>query len=163
MALAFRQFNDRTLHAVGAKPQPPGLASVLHALAERDNCTVNDLIEQTHLPNGTLTGLLDSLERDDCIERVRNPDDGRSRRIRLTKDGRKLRTKLDQRHALVMEIFREALSDAESAELTRLLAQITARMRAYRPGDETSSARATQPRSSPSLQQTPQPLKRKKS
>jgi DNA-binding MarR family transcriptional regulator len=133
--LAFRRFNHRTLHAIGLKPQAPGLASVLHALEENDDCTVNRLVEQTQLPNGTLTGLLDALEQDGCIERVRNPDDGRSWRIRLTKSGRRLCEKLQQRHRAVMGLFRDALSEAEMVELKRLLAQVTARMRAYRAED----------------------------
>ena len=131
-ALAFRRFNDRTLHAVGLKPQPPVMASVLHALTEIGDCTVNRLVEHTHLPNGTLTGLLDTLERDGCIERFRNPDDGRSWRIRLTRKGGKLGANLQKSHRLVMGLFREVLSDAEAAELKRLLTRVNIRMRAYR-------------------------------
>jgi DNA-binding MarR family transcriptional regulator len=133
--LAFRRFNDRTLHATGLKPQTPGLASVLHALEENDDCTISRLVEQTQLPNGTLTGLLDTLAEDGLLERIANPDDGRSWRIRLTKSGRTLCAKLQQRHQLVMDLFRDALSEAETAELKRLLSRVTARMRAYRIDD----------------------------
>lgn len=92
--LGFRRFNDRTLRAVGLKPQPPGMASVLHALEEQDDCTVNSVVQRTHLANGTLTGLLDALERDGCLQRAANPDDGRSWRIQLTPAGRRLCAKL---------------------------------------------------------------------
>lgn len=131
-ALAFRRFSDHTLKAVGLKPQAPGIASLLHALVGAEYCTVNELVQRTHLPNGTLTGLLDTLETARYIERVRNPADGRSWRIRLTKSGRKLCAKLDRRHRLVMEIFGEALSDAEAMQLKQLLGKLTARMREYR-------------------------------
>lgn len=131
-ALAFRRFNDRTLRTVGLKPQAPGIASVLHALDAVDDCTISCLVEQTHLPNGTLTGLLDALENGGCIERVRNPDDGRSRRIRLTSTGRKLSAKLRRRHELVMDVLRDVLTEAETVELKRLLARVTAGMRDFR-------------------------------
>lgn len=138
--ISFRRFNEQTLRAVGLKYQAPGMASVLHALEEQDNCTVSNLVERTHLPNGTLTGLLDALERDHCIERTRNPDDGRSRRIRLTHTGRRLCAKLQQRHRMVMDMFHEALSDREADELKGLLARVTACMRAYTSDEEGTSA-----------------------
>jgi DNA-binding MarR family transcriptional regulator len=132
-ALDFRRFNDRTLRAVALDSQAPGIASVLHALDEQVCCTVKELIGRTHLPNGTLTGLLDTLERDRCVQRVPNPDDGRSWHVRLTPKGRRVCTRLRQRHRMVMQVLGETLSDDEAAVLKRLLARVTARMRAYTP------------------------------
>lgn len=140
-ALNFRRFNDRTLRAVGLKSQAPGIASVLHALDEEDDCTVNSLVERTHLPNGTLTGLLDGLERDRCIERSPNPADGRSWNIRLTPKGRRLCAKLQQRHRMVMAVFSDTLSEQEIAELKRLLARVTARMRTFTSSENRPTAR----------------------
>jgi len=65
--------------------------------------------------------MLDELEQRGYIERVRNPQDGRSWIVRLTREGRRLCGKLQQRHRLVMDTFRDALSGAEMSELTRLL------------------------------------------
>lgn len=131
--LGFRRFNDRSLRAVGLKAQAPGRASVIHALREADDCPVSSLVARTHLPNGTLTGLLDALEREGHVQRVRDAHDGRSWRVRLTAKGRRLGAKLEQRHRLVMEVLRETLSRTEAAELKRLLARITDRMRTYDP------------------------------
>jgi DNA-binding MarR family transcriptional regulator len=65
--LAFRRFNDLTLRAIDLASLAPGAASILHALQEEPSCTVNRLVEKTHLPNGTLTGLLDELEKMDFL------------------------------------------------------------------------------------------------
>src|SRR6185312_7639604 len=92
--LGFRRFDDHTLRLVGLETLAPGLATVLHALEERDDGTVNRLVEMTHLPNGTMTGLLDELEQRGYVERVRNPQDGRSWIVRLTTEGRRLCEKL---------------------------------------------------------------------
>lgn len=146
VGISFRRFNDRTLRAVGLKSQAPGMASVLHALEEQDDCAVNSLVERTHLSNGTLTGVLDSLARDGCVERARDPDDGRSWRIRLTPKGRRLCGQLDQRHRMVMALFREVLSEAETTELKRLLARVTACMRACGTDGLRSPIRVAQPR-----------------
>jgi len=156
-SLALRRFNDRTLKAVGLGAQPPGLASLLHAVDEMRECTVARLVERTHLPNGTLTGLLDTLERDGCIARVDNEDDGRSWRIRLTRKGETLCRKLRQRHQVVMELFREVLSEEESKELKRLLARLTTCMRVY-PADARpprANAPKAEPRATPARRRTP--------
>lgn len=130
-ALGFRRFNDLTLRAIGLASLSPGAASILHALQEEPSCTVNRLVEKTHLPNGTLTGLLDELEEDGYLARVSNPEDGRSWLVGLTPPGLRLCRKLQRRHGLVMEFFGETLTDAEQAELVRLLGKVTQRMRAY--------------------------------
>jgi DNA-binding MarR family transcriptional regulator len=129
--LGFRRFNDLTLRALGLRSLAPGAASILHALEEERRCTVNRLVERTHLPNGTLTGLLDELEGEGYLERFSNPEDGRSWLVGLTAQGLRICKKLQKRHALVMEVFGETLTDAEQAELVRLLGKVTQCMRAY--------------------------------
>src|SRR5271165_192220 len=94
--LAFRRFNDLTLRAVGLASLAPGAASILHALHEERSCTVNRLVERTHLPNGTLTGLLDELEVDGYLARFPNPEDGRSWLVGLTTQGLRLCRKLQK-------------------------------------------------------------------
>ncbi len=135
-SLGFRRFNDHTLRAFGLKSLAPGLASVLHALKEQDACNVNRLVEMTHLPNGTLTGLLDELEKNGQVERVANPEDGRSWLVQLTPAGHRLCAKLQDRHQLVMAAFREMLSEGELVELTQLLEKATAGMRTYVAGGD---------------------------
>jgi DNA-binding MarR family transcriptional regulator len=129
--LGFRRFNDLTLRAIGLTTLAPGAASILHALQEERSCTINRLVERTHLPNGTLTGLLDELEEEGHLARFSNPEDGRSWLVGLTPQGLRLCKKLQKRHALVMEVFGEALTDADQAELVRLLGKVTQCMRAY--------------------------------
>lgn len=133
VGLSFRRFNERTLREVGLKSQAPGTASVVHALREQDDCAVSSLVNRTHLPNGTLTGLLDALEHEGCIQRRRDTDDRRSWRVRLTPKGHRLGVKLEKRHRVVMEVLNQALSAEEAAELKRLLGRITTHMHAHAP------------------------------
>ena len=42
-----------------------------------------------HLHPSTVTGIIDRLERDGCVERVADPGDARSTRLRLTRRGRR--------------------------------------------------------------------------
>jgi DNA-binding MarR family transcriptional regulator len=138
-SLAFRRFNELSLQAIGLKNLAPGLASVLHALEEMGPCTVNRLVERTHLPNGTLTGLLDTLEREGHIRRSRNPDDGRSRLIALTTGGKVLCSRLRERHLLVMNHLSGRMDESDLAQLTSLLEQLAACMQAFEPVVDVSS------------------------
>ncbi|HVU18145.1 MAG TPA: MarR family transcriptional regulator [Candidatus Didemnitutus sp.] len=131
-SIGFRRLCDQTLRAVGLPPLAPGAASILHALEEENDCTVNRLVERTHLPNGTLTGLLDELAKAGYLERHPNPNDGRSWLIGLTARGHQFCHKLKLRHGVVMEVFAEVLSAPEQAELGRLLTKLTEQMRGYR-------------------------------
>lgn len=113
----------------------PGSATVLHVLHEMNPCTVQTLVERTCIANGTLTGLLDTLENDGLVRRVPNPKDGRSWIIRLTPSGRRLCAKLQERHSMVMGVYRAALSEEETTELKRLLNKVTAHMLGHNEGD----------------------------
>jgi DNA-binding MarR family transcriptional regulator len=130
--LGFRRFNDQTLSAVGLQGFAPGLASVLHALERLGKCTIGQLALATQFPNGTLTGLVDSLEKEALLKRLANPSDGRSWLLALTPRGRRVCVKLHRRHRLSQALFQETLSSREASQLVRLLDKVTAAMRDYK-------------------------------
>jgi DNA-binding MarR family transcriptional regulator len=61
------------------------------ALWEEDNQTVSGLGEKLFLESNTLTPMLKKLEVMGYLERQRDPEDERQVRVRLTKNGRRLR------------------------------------------------------------------------
>src|ERR1700680_3896493 len=63
------------------------------ALWEEDNQTVGGLREKLFLESNTLTPILKKLEAMGYLERQRDPKDERQVRVRLTKNGRRLREK----------------------------------------------------------------------
>ncbi|MCB8821518.1 MarR family winged helix-turn-helix transcriptional regulator [Microvirga rosea] len=83
---AYRQFLD-----------PLGLTYpqyvVLLVLWEKDDITVKDIGEKLFLDSGTLTPLLKRLEAGGLIRRIRDREDERQVRIRLTDSGRALKEK----------------------------------------------------------------------
>ena len=62
-------------------------------LWERDDRTVSELGDKLHLDSGTLTPLLKRLEAAGLVQRVRDDEDERQVRIRLTKAGLALKEK----------------------------------------------------------------------
>jgi DNA-binding MarR family transcriptional regulator len=73
------------------------------ALWEEDGMTVSALGERLHLDSGTLTPLLKRLEGAELVARLRDVDDERRVRIRLTPAGRKLRSKASRIPACVLD------------------------------------------------------------
>ncbi len=102
----------------------PGMGSVLLALLEEDDCNIKSLVERLHLRNGTLTGLLDRLEKAGLIIRLPCPDDGRAYRVRLTRQGRAMGPAMLEYHSLATERLEQGLSQKEIAVLKRLLARV---------------------------------------
>lgn len=63
------------------------------ALSEEEDLTVGALGEKLFLESNTLTPILKKLEAMGYLERQRDPADERQVRVRLTKEGRRLREK----------------------------------------------------------------------
>jgi DNA-binding MarR family transcriptional regulator len=93
------------------------------ALWEEDGMTVSALGERLHLDSGTLTPLLKRLEAADLLVRLRDVEDERRVRIRLTPTGRKLRTRAARIPACVL--------DATQCSIPEVLA-LTQEVRALR-------------------------------
>jgi DNA-binding MarR family transcriptional regulator len=129
LMISFTRLSAASLREVGLNAQAPGDGSVLHALFESDDLPAKELAQRTHLPKGTLTGVLERLEKSGWIKRVDDPDDGRAWRVRLTARGRALQPKMEQRHGRVMEVLRRALGERDTKTLSRLLEKATSAMR----------------------------------
>jgi MarR family transcriptional regulator, organic hydroperoxide resistance regulator len=66
----------------------PVQAMILGFLGEEDQVMASELGKKVELDSATLTGILDRLETANLIERKGNPNDRRSVKIHLTKQGR---------------------------------------------------------------------------
>jgi DNA-binding MarR family transcriptional regulator len=130
-AVAFRRVNDCALREAGLKSQPLGAGSVLHVLFEQKCCTVKSLAEQTDIPNGTLTGVLNGLEQEGFIRRVENAEDGRSWLIQLAPKGEAIRKKMKRRHEIIVRLFEKTLSPKETVVAKSALHRLTKAMNDY--------------------------------
>ena len=105
-------FNVLTVLYGAGEPLPPS------AIADRLLVT-----------RATITGILDSLERQGHVRRTPHPDDGRMRLVEITPAARR-RVEASQRrlHVTEREVM-EALSPADQAELLRMLGPLQATVR----------------------------------
>ena len=98
--------------------------SVITLINANPNLTQKRLSQAINVSPPNLATLLDRLEERGLVMRQRNPNDKRSQTLVLTEEGRSLCKKADK---TVFELENEAtsmLSDAERAELLRLLQKI---------------------------------------
>jgi len=82
------------------------------------------LAGQLELDKSSVTGLVDRAEKRGLVERVRDPDDGRAVRIKLTRTGRSITTKGAAEVGAELEAATAALSDAERKRLASLLSDV---------------------------------------
>ena len=109
------------LTPLGLSPRAWG---VLSTLVESGPRTQIALATATGTDRTAMVYLLDELERDGLVERVRNPDDRRSYLIHLTRKGSALQRKAAAELAGQTETLLEPLSAAERRQLVALLGKL---------------------------------------
>ncbi len=98
---------------------------VIATLGDTEGMTCKELSEKTLVTKGTLTGVLDRLEKKGLIERVPSREDRRSTIIRLTPKGDGRFRKVFPAHIKYMKpYFERALAAAEVTQLRKLLLQL---------------------------------------
>ena len=99
--------------------------AVLEALLHKGPLPVNEIGKKVLLTSGSITVAVDRLESKGLVERRASGTDRRAKIVHLTKEGRKLITRVYANHAEDMEILASAsLSKAERETLIRLLKKI---------------------------------------
>jgi DNA-binding MarR family transcriptional regulator len=81
----------------------------------------NNLISSTMVTSGTMTNRIDQLTRAGLVERIKNPDDGRSVVVSLTKAGFELIDAAVTDHVATQEQLTSGLSKDEQKRLNTLL------------------------------------------
>lgn len=81
----------------------------------------NDLISSTMVTSGTMTNRIDQLAKAGLVKRIKNPDDGRSVVVSLTKAGFKLIDAAVTDHVATQDKLTSGLSKDEQKRLNTLL------------------------------------------
>jgi len=97
---------------------------VLEALYHVGDLKINDIIEKTLSTSGNITVVIKNLEKDQMIERYRDPKDSRVCMIRLTGTGENLIHTILPEHLLQIENTMKNLDSEEKKELIKLLKKL---------------------------------------
>ena len=92
--------------------------------ANSHGMTPAELADQSNVTRATMTGLVDTLERDGFVKRAADTDDRRMMRVALTRRAEKFLEQLLPGHFQRMAALMAPLSQAERRTLVKLLAKI---------------------------------------
>lgn len=117
--LAFSRIDSRHIRSLRLTPSQ---FDVIVTLGDTTGLTCSQLSSQTLVTKGTLTGVLDRLERKGLIRRESVAGDKRRTKIRLTEKGHTLFQKVFSAHiAFIRPYFERALTQQEVETARRLL------------------------------------------
>jgi len=97
---------------------------VLEVLYHLGDLKINDIIEKTLSTSGNITVVIKNLEKDQLIERYRDPSDSRVCMIRLNSKGEDLIRSLFPEHLLQLDNTLKNLDNEEKIELMKLLKKL---------------------------------------
>ncbi len=101
------------------------LATLLRS-GEPFQLSPGELIENTRVTSGTMTNRIDQLVKGGLVERVPNPQDGRSVHIALTKKGKRVIDRAIEDHVKNLHRLTGGLDENAFAKLDRMLDQYLA-------------------------------------
>lgn len=113
----------------------PGMAPVLFALYEQDDCIIKDLAARAHRSAAALNSLLGRLQKAGIVSLRPCPQDGRAVRVSLTVKGRGLEPRVRQLHQRVVTAVEETLTSREAAQMSVLLRRVIAGLENHQPSD----------------------------
>lgn len=120
---AFASF-DADGHRLSGSGLTVAQANVIFTLGNTDGMTCKDIGDWTHITKGTLTGVIDRLEKKDLVERWAVEGDGRKTIIALTRQGERVFKKEFPRHVSYLKERFDQLGARDRDQAIRLLQKI---------------------------------------
>jgi DNA-binding MarR family transcriptional regulator len=128
LAKAMQRWNEllaARFVAAGYSDVRPSYGSVLLPLYEQDGLRMGELARRARLSKQTMTDMIRRLERDNLIERRRDPSDARASMIFLTARSRRFKPTAAATLDDLDRLVRKRLSPRRLAELKRSLRELT--------------------------------------
>jgi DNA-binding MarR family transcriptional regulator len=104
--------------------RPPGTRAPAARPCQAGPCTPAELADAAGVTRATMTGLIDTLERDGYVTREPDPEDRRMMSVRLTAKGERFLVDFLPGHFRMIAALMGTLSESERKTLVRLLTKI---------------------------------------
>ena len=102
----------------------PAQGRILYELWKEDSLSQTELAFRTKLDKSTLALMLDRLERDGQIERIRADGDARRKFIRATAENRKLHGEYEKASLEMIGLFYDGLTETEIDRFEKTLRKV---------------------------------------
>lgn len=93
-------------------------------LAENDGLRQKDLVDLSGSDSSTIAAMIKILEKKDFVFRVRDKEDGRAYRVKLTKKGKALQQEINPQVGELRDSLSNAISPEDQDAVLRALEQI---------------------------------------
>ncbi len=126
VAMAHNRLQRRLKNALaaGGIGVTPAQAGILFLLKQKDGRTMTELGRELAIDNATITGLVDRLERDGFVRRVKNATDRRALNISITPGGVEEVDRAKTVVKRVNESIKAGFSDGEIEAFKKMLLNI---------------------------------------
>ncbi|MGF1537701.1 MAG: MarR family winged helix-turn-helix transcriptional regulator [Elainellaceae cyanobacterium] len=124
LAKAYQAFSAYSEAFVRQYDLTPAQFDVVATLGNTSGLSMGDIGEKTLITKGTLTGIIDRLERKGLVRREVPPENRRSVIVKLTADGEALFKQVFPAHIADMKQHMEALHPSEMELLRVLLSRL---------------------------------------
>ena len=121
---AFTTFNKLTADDIRNYGLTQPQFSALETLGHLGPMTIGELCRKQLVSGGNMTVVIDNLEKDGMVERVRSTEDRRATRVQLTRRGKKIFREIFPKHAAYVVNEASVLSENEQEELGHLLEKL---------------------------------------
>jgi len=120
--------NRRVLKVLAARASLTGpQLTVVKMLEQMGDLSLTELSDAIRAQNSTVTGIIDRMEREGIVERVRSTEDRRVVRIHLTEKGHRLAQEIPVEPIAIFRGALEGLTRDEVKETLKIVHKITAR------------------------------------
>ncbi len=117
---------DAEIHRLSGSELTAPQAKVIFCLGNTDGMTCSEITDKTLITKGTLTGVIDRLEKRGLVNRWGDSDDGRRIIVDLSKEGQKVFKREYPRFVAALKARFDALSKKDREQATALLTKIAA-------------------------------------
>ena len=93
----------------------------LHGHDDPHGVNISDVMSEYRVSSATMTGIIDTLEKEGLIERIRSPKDRRRVNVRITAAGSEFMDDFLPRHHAYMKVFTSRLGKRERQTLVTLM------------------------------------------
>ena len=121
---AYQAFADYSAKHIRTLDLTPSQFDVIATLGNTGGMSMSDIAEKTLVTKGTLTGIIDRLEKKGLVVREVPPDNRRSFTIVLTSDGRNTFDKVFPAHIAYLKERFDRISPADLEQTRQMLEQI---------------------------------------
>ena len=117
----YRNILSQQMSSQGLGHITPDYRIILEVLWKEDNIGIGALATRASKDNASLTRIIDGMERNDLVQRIKSSTDGRASLIVLTSYAISIKERVEEVEQIVFERATSGLNPIEVKELERIL------------------------------------------